>query len=407
MKPKNVRKDISPFARRCSPRSRILLAVVIAGAVVRLTPATTAFAFQVCARNCAPADAGCLAEIAACETKIHAYNLYMEQMGAGVTRHQLPAVYRYILRSRYPLADFNAYRFGFSDRQPPNNATTDCLTTYFNHRDYVDSLRAGGANPNWSWLLHEVTHAEQCASGGGRESYARRWWDEMETALAARGRTVDFTQPPQELANQMGALFLQVHDAMPMERTADAKAGTVRAELRRCCIDRDGKPVLPLNAISIEDRLDAGSSRHILAAKVENGDPPFTTRWRIRNPGEPGFIDQPQNLIHGLELLWTPKKDPGKAEVVESQLDTRLRWRYEIEVEITQQNPALDKIKLSKTIVLSERQTIKKPATGVQTVPKLPTPPPPSSVPGSTLPGPVKPPIPAPGPLPSKPSTLQ
>jgi hypothetical protein len=365
-------------------------------------PATTAFAFQVCARNCGLGDAACLAAIAACETKIHSYNLYMEQMGAGVPRHQLPAVYRDILRSRYPLADINAYRFGFSDRQPQNNATTDCLTTYFNRSDYVDSLRAAGANPNWPWLLHEVTHVEQCGSGGGREAYAKRWWDELEAALAAQGRTVDFTQSPQQLANQMGALFLQVHDAMPMERAADAKAGTVQADLERCCIDRDGKPVLPLKAISIEDRLDAGSSRHILSAKVESGDPPFTTRWRIRNPGEPNYTEQPQNLIHGLELLWTPKKDPGKAEVVETGIETRRLWRYGIEVEITQQNPALGKNKLSRTIVLSERQTIKKPATGVQTVPKLPTAPP-SSVPGPTLPGPVKPPMPAPGPLPSRP----
>jgi len=221
----------------------------------------------------------------------------------------------------------------------------------------------------------------------------------MDAALITRGRTVDFTQPPQQLADQMGALFLQVHDVMPMEVAADTKAGTVRVDLERCCIDRDGKPVLPLKAISIEDRLDAGTARHILAAKVESGDPPFTTKWRIRNPGEPNYIDQPQNLINGLELLWTPVKDPGKATVVENDFQSGLRWQYEIEVDITQQNPALDKSKLVKTIVFSEIRSKGKPESGVPTLPKFPTAPPPSSVPGLTPPGSVRPPIPPPGPV--------
>ena len=171
MKSMDVRKNISPSARRRRPRPGILLAVLIAGAIGWQMPVPTAFAFQVCA--CGAGDIVCLAAIPVCETKIHTYNLYMEQMGAGVPRHQLPAVYRDLLRSRYPLADFNAFRFGFSDRQPPNNATTDCGTTYFNSRAYVDALRAAGANPDW--LLHEVTHVEQCTSGGGREAYAKRW----------------------------------------------------------------------------------------------------------------------------------------------------------------------------------------------------------------------------------------
>src|SRR3989304_998892 len=90
-----------------------ILPLLIFGVVWLQITMTTAHAFQVCTSinfNCAPLDAGCLtaqtAAIAACETKMHAYNLYMEQMGAGVPRLQLPAVYQDVLRSRYPQADF-------------------------------------------------------------------------------------------------------------------------------------------------------------------------------------------------------------------------------------------------------------------------------------------------------------
>src|SRR4030095_75966 len=174
------------------------------------------------------------------------YNIYMDQMGAGVSRHQLPDVYRDILAARYPQTNFNTFRFGFSDRQPPNNATTDCNVTYFNNSDYVDRLRNGAANPNWFWLLHEITHTEQCTALGGREAYSKRWWDEMDAALNAQGIKVNFLQPPDALANQIGTLFAQVHDMMPMEQQATNKANALLPGLVACCTDRNGKPVRPL-----------------------------------------------------------------------------------------------------------------------------------------------------------------
>ncbi len=416
MTPTNIRIWLAQLTPRAGLRLRAIPAALVAAASGWLMPATTAFAFEVCERTCAPADTACLSAVAACETRIHAYNLYMEQMGAGIERHSLPAVYRSVLRSRYPRANLDAYRFAFSDRQPAGNATTDCSTTYYNSRDYVDRLRSAEANPNWPWLLHEITHVEQCASGGGREAYARRWWTELEAALAAQGRRVDFAQTPQQLANQMGALFAQVHDALPMERAASTRADIVRAELSRCCIDREGRPMLPLKAISIDDRLDAGNSRrHILVARIEGGDSPLTARWRIRNPGEASYTDQP---AQGLELLWMPQQDAARAERVEGPIDTRLVWRYDVEVEITQDSPSLDRTRLARRIVLSERILIKKPVTGVPT-PAMPSPPPPSlpgptvpgatrpPLPGPTMPAPTEPPRPMPGPGPSRtPTTL-
>lgn len=368
-----------------------------------LTPSSDASAFQVCERSCAPTEAACLAAVTACESRIHAYNLYMEQMGGGIGKYELPTVSRSILASRYPRANLGVYRFAFSDRQPPGNATTDCQTTYYSNSAYVDRVRHAGPNTNWFWLLHELAHAEQCAEGGGREAYAKRWWDELEAAVVAQGGRVDFTQSPQQLAGQMESLYRQVHDAMPMERAASTRAATVLSDLSRCCIDLDGRPILPLRAVSIDDRPDAGSTRHILAAKVEHGDAPFKAQWRIRNPGEQSYTAQSQQPIDGLELAWTPKKDPAKARRVENPIETRLIWQYDIEVEIAQRDRDLAPVKLTRTVVLSERVAPGKPPASAPG-PKLPVPPP-QSLPQPTLPVPVKPPAPTPAPTPGPTAT--
>jgi len=384
---------------------RIIL-IAIAGIVWLQIPTTKAYGFQVCARQCALGDAACFATEAACDTKVHAYNLYMDQMGDGVTKYQLPDVYRDILRARYPQTNFNTYRFGFADRQPPNNATSDCNTTYYNSTDYVERLRNASANPDWFWLLHEVAHPEQCTSAGGREGYAKRWWDELDAALAAQGRKVNVLQAPADLATQIGSLFFQVHDMMPMERqaTKKAKALLMAEVLPRCCIAEDGKPIRPLTLTAIEDRSDGGSSRRILTAKVANGDAPFTTRWWIKSPGDRNPVEQPQNLVigKGLELLWTPNNNRQFAEVVTSAIDQRRVWRHEIRVEVTQQATALEKKTATRTIGFSERVFTNLPKTGPK-FDKLPAELPPSKTPRDLpTPTPSKP-GPAPGPVPTKP----
>ncbi len=401
--PSRCRAARASWASRGGRHAVVVATAAIGAAGAWLMAPTTAGAFQVCERTCELADKACLAAVAACETKIHAYNLYTGQMGAGAAAHMLPAVSRSILGSRYPGANLVAYRFAFADRQPPGNATTDCQTTYFSNSAYVDRVRNAGANTNWFLLLHELAHVEQCAAGGGREAYAKRWWDELEAAVMAQGGRIDFTQTPQQLADQIGSLYQRVHDAMPMERAASAKAGTVLTDLNRCCIDLDGRPILPLRGVSIDDRLDSGSTRHILAAKVEHGDPPFKAQWRIRNPGEQAYTAQSQRPIDGLELVWTPKRDPAKAQRVENPVETRLNWRYEIEVEIAQRDRDLAPVKLTRTIVLSERVALGKPP-ATAPGPKLPVPPP-QSLPQPALPVPGKPPAPTPGPTPGPTTT--
>ena len=365
-------------------------------------PITKAYGFQICERKCALGDAACAAAVAVCETKINAYNIYMDQMGAGVSKHQLPAVYRDILGPRYQQTNFATYRFGFSDRQPPNNATTDCNTTYFNSASYVDALKNAATNSNWFWLLHEVSHTEQCTAVGGREGYGKRWWDELEAALAAQGTKVNFAQAPADLAKQMGTLFFQVHDSMPMEQQASQKAKALLQDLPKCCIAQGGKPIRPMTLTGIDSRSDAGSARLILTARVGNGDAPFTTRWWIKGPGDVRSYEQSQNLIRGLDLLWLPRNDPARAEVVNTATEQRRVWRYEIQVEVTQQSQLLDKKMVAQVFSTSDRVFVNLPKSTVN-FDKLPAELPMGKIPGNMpTPNPGKP-GPAPVQLPTKP----
>ena len=318
-------------------------------------PTERALAFEVCARNCGtPPNAACVAEIAACEVRIHAYNIYMGQMGLGQQTRQLPGVYRDILIPQYPQINFNTYRFGFADRQPPNNATTDCAVTWFNSQPYVDALAAAGPNADYFWLLHELTHVEQCTAIGGRERYANRWWNEMTTAATTRGVTINFNQTPEALAAQIGAVFAQVHDIMPMEIAASRKGDSVAANIRKCCIANDDKPIRPLTISGINDGLEGGGSRRILGVTATGGDAPFKSTWRIKNPGEVNFETQPQNLVRGLELLWTPKKIGGK--VVTDAINTTISWTYAIEVDVAQEDSDLDHRTARRSITLKDVQ---------------------------------------------------
>jgi hypothetical protein len=409
MFPMNDRQSVSGSAGRWSLGLRVVLSALFVGIIWLEFSATKAHGFKVCERQCAFGDAACAAAIVNCETKIHAYNIYMAHMGdrlttgERVTTHQFPAVHREILGPRYPQVNLTTVRFGFADRQRPGNATTDCNTIYFNDADIVEKLRNASRLSNyfWYWLLHEVTHTEQCPVFGGREAYAKRWWDEMEAAAYARGRTINFNQSPEALANEIGGLYSEVHDAMPMELQADNKANAVRTALRACCISNGGSPIRPMLVSGIADRSDAGSStRRILTAQVTNGDPPFTTKWWIKSPGDTRFIEQPQNLVNGLDLLWTPSK--ANPEVVKTAVQTRRRWNHEIQVEVSQQSTDLGRGKATRTITISELVSIT-PLDKGRNIPKLPDEVPPSKFPGG-LPTPVpSKPIPSPGPSPTKP----
>ena len=151
--------------------------------------------------------AACTTRVTTCQTKLGLYNTYMGQLGAGVSRTPLNALYRQVLGAHISTAILGAYQFGRADRQPPNNSTTDCSVTYYNpsFSAYTERLAIGRLNTDaeLTLLLHELAHAEQCAAVGGRDRYAAMWFREMEVAALQSG-SLDFaeihagviTQPP-------------------------------------------------------------------------------------------------------------------------------------------------------------------------------------------------------------------
>ena len=133
-----------------------------------------------CQRTCPDAvrfpveAAACVAEMAACQTRLGLYDTYMAQLGAGVNKRSLPAAYVEVLQPLYPGAPLGNYRFGFSPRQPAV-ATTDCSMTYYTTQAYVDKVAAGSlTTPNeFKLLFHEIHHYRQCMQAGGRNQFAK------------------------------------------------------------------------------------------------------------------------------------------------------------------------------------------------------------------------------------------
>jgi hypothetical protein len=162
--------------------------------------------------------AACAARIALCSAKLSLYQTYMSQLSLGVAKAGLSPLYIQILLPHYPSAGLGAWRFGWGDRQPPNNTTTDCATTYFNpNQTYANSLALGKltSDAEMELLFHELTHVEQCVAVGGRDRYAKMWFAQAELAFL---QTADLAA---------------IHGIQPMENDARAKATAILAATRR------------------------------------------------------------------------------------------------------------------------------------------------------------------------------
>jgi hypothetical protein len=171
-----------------------------------------------------PACTGNPAQVADCQAKLAAYQGYMANLGRDVTLYSLPALYVDLLRPLYPNVDLRTVKFGFSNRQQANNATTDCSRIYFNGQDYVRKLATGALtrdeNPSPLWLYHELRHTEQCVEWGGRDFFAARWFKDFQIGLIQTRLQRD---PP--------AFMTEVHDRQPMEADANARMRQVEKAL--------------------------------------------------------------------------------------------------------------------------------------------------------------------------------
>lgn len=255
------------------------------------------FINQACKRNCNITDAACIASEQTCQAKLDLYLTYMAQLGAGVTTSQLPQLYVDLLQPHYQGADLRSWSFGFGDRQPPNNATTDCSNTYFNNRAFVDKLRAGNLNESgdFLWLFHEMQHFVQCTRLGSRGFYAKMWFDQLETTFIQN--------------NNLATL----HDRMPMEGEADAVANTVfgaTAALR----GSDGRLVRSVTLELLRNNQIIPTSGPIpyinqapqtITARVTGFSSAPAIGWAIKRPNHV-FAPATGSGPNGTELQWTP-----------------------------------------------------------------------------------------------------
>lgn len=154
---------------------------------------------------------------ASCQTKVALYRRYMDLLGAEVGLYHLPETYVNQLKEHYPKVDLRIVRFGYSGRQEPGNATTDCHTIYFGSTGMVKRLKDGAllSDPDaLFWLYHELRHTEQCNELGGRDPYAERWFRDLDISALT--------------TNLNSAHYYRVlHDRMPMEKDADARGHAV------------------------------------------------------------------------------------------------------------------------------------------------------------------------------------
>lgn len=178
---------------------------------------------------CLARAVACRADEVLCETKLALYRAHMEELARGAELHGLPELYRAVLAPFFPGVDLARVRFGFSDHQPPENATTDCLDIFFARRDFVARLRDGAlsADDEIQWLLHELRHAEQCMALGGRDAYAVRWLGELGVSVIRD--------------SDLGTL----HARIPMEGDAIVRSEWVAQELALCCREPSGRLARP------------------------------------------------------------------------------------------------------------------------------------------------------------------
>jgi hypothetical protein len=231
-----------------------------------------------CQRTCPDAArfpveaAACAGEMALCQTRLGLYDTYMTQLAAGVTRRPLPAAYVEVLQPLYPGAPLANYRFGFSPRQPAV-ATTDCSMTYFTTQSYVDKVAAGSLTTpdEFKLLFHEMHHFRQCMQAGGRNQYARMWFDQIPL-------------------NRLQTFDMRIiHDAMPMEGQASSAQETVFTSVAESNRDASGRlvpsmrVVLKRGADTVGSTLAATTGTPLnLTAELTGGSQPVRSLWQLR-----------------------------------------------------------------------------------------------------------------------------
>lgn len=230
--------------------------------------------------------------------KVLLYKSYMLQLDAGVQKKSLPANYITVLAPFFTPANINNWQFGYSSRQPEGNATTDCSVTYFNDQAFVEKLAAGtlSTDAEFRWLFHELQHFVQCTLLGNRDAYAQMWFGQMDAAFIRDN----------DLAT--------IHDRLPMESLADARAIIV---LSSTDIFRDESGFLSiLPSVNIMHNNQAVTSTLSFLRNTQlrftangsgGGHDPLRFTWHIKPPGQNNFSRVNGTGTEESVLQYTPR----------------------------------------------------------------------------------------------------
>lgn len=156
------------------------------------------------------------------------YRIYMAWLASGVRGGYgaLSAPLASRLDPHYG-HDLSAAAYAYTSRLPATLAVADCTTVYFGNESTVAVLRRGEqlTTRQLRWLAHELTHGEQCERWGGRAQFARTWFSQ---ANAQAWSTVRSGRGWAALGEWLRTRYIRdLHDAMPMEIEADARAREV------------------------------------------------------------------------------------------------------------------------------------------------------------------------------------
>lgn len=156
------------------------------------------------------------------------YRIYMAWLASGVRGGQgrlAPEAIETL--SPHYAHDLSRAAYAYTSRLPASLAVADCTTVYFGNETIVAALRGGTqlTTRQLRWLAHELTHGEQCERWGGRAPFARTWFLQ---ANAQAWHTVRGGRGWAALGEWLRTRYIRdLHDAMPMEIEADARARAV------------------------------------------------------------------------------------------------------------------------------------------------------------------------------------
>ncbi len=155
------------------------------------------------------------------------YLAYFEAIvGSGATIRSLPRDVRNKLRKYYGKVVDKVKYASSKHTSGEYTAMTDCYNIYFPAGiGYVETIKNGQIFDEYKGnylhlLLHELAHSKQCSSWGGRYIYADKWFRHVPMGIIGA-----------ILSGLTKRKARSIHDAMPMESSAEKKADQVMISL--------------------------------------------------------------------------------------------------------------------------------------------------------------------------------